>query len=1288
MSTSSKFGISSGSPDRPLYAPGQRGAHLAVQLERSGSFRESVENPILASLPNMSRNFFQCLRFDPKEVAAHHKSNRQVEFKQHVNIALGISTDDSPTGSSKGKLLQSPKPEEIKRMKNGLRDSVVKARERIKIFNEALSVFNKFFPSIPSKKRSRLEGFSNERSGALVSSDRSVSGPGLSKMGIQSHVMNSGFDVEQPKSEERTKNVVPNKRTRTSMMDVRNNSLVKPAGVLDRDISRLANSGAVQGEDRTLSVGVDGWEKAKMKKKRSGIKADGSPSMASSKHVDGYRESKQGMQQRPVNDNRSRLSSDSHGFRFAVANGTVGVGKSDGILQQTGLTVRSSNPRADMDNSSLLSDKRDCPGGSEKERGHLRAVNKANVRDEFNSASPTSNTKLNASVRGPRSGSGVAPKLSPILHRATAPGDWEISNCTNKPPAAGGVSNRKRTASNRSSSPPVAHWASQRPQKISRIARRTNFVPIVSSHDESHSVDTVSDAAGNDLGLGFPKRLAGNSPQQVKLKGDTFSSATLSESEESGAAEIKSKDKGKKSDDIDDKAVHNIQKMSTLVLPSRKNKLAAGEELGDGVRRQGRTGRGFTSTRSLMPMTVDKLGNVGTAKQLRSMRLGFDKTESKAGRPPTRKLSDRKAYTRVKHAAANATMDFLVGSADGHEELLAAVSAIISAAHAFSSPFWRRMEPYFGLISDVDITFLKQQGSPEYTAPVPKPIHSNIAGCGSVPNGYEHEADMGLVTEEGSGELLTEELLPSRGDPNAVSLYQRFLAALIPQEDCSCGSDDVKYDGYGTGFELDPVIESNGSNHIVDFESARHTTFNGYRMTGRMDDEESEIDELGIPNKGINSNGMFSNQALVPSVVSSELQYDTMQINEKIFLEAQSIGIFLEPMSDIMQTEDEAISEDICKLEEKYHEQVYKKNGLINTLLVRALELKDIQEKEFDQRAYDKLVSMAYEKYMACRGTHATGGKSSSNKLAKQAALAFVKHTLERCHQYEDEGNSCFNDPVFRDMFISGCAHPADTPTDNESTKPYAKNSSRNLNSRVSASMGSQPSPLTSRIGQNGDSYANSSDLLPSLNCLSERSIDKEDIWSNRVKKRELLLDDVGGIAGTSASTSAGIGNSLSSSTKGKRSERDREGKGHGREVLPRNGNKIGRPAISNAKGERKSKTKPKQKTTQLSVSVNGLLGKMSDQPKSSLSKSSEIINSNAKEKNEFSLDVLDDSEAIDLSGLQIPEMDCLGGTDDLGSQAQDLSTWLNIDEDGLQDHDFMGLEIPMDDLSDLNMMV
>lgn len=251
---------------------------------------------------------------------------------------------------------------------------------------------------------------------------------------------------------------------------------------------------------------------------------------------------------------------------------------------------------------------------------------RTNARDEFNSASPTSNTKMNASTRVPRSGSGVAPKLSPVVQRAAAPNDWELSHCSNKPPAVG-PNNRKRTTSARSSSPPVAHWAGQRPQKISRTARRTNFVPIVSNNDETAALDASSDVAGGEIGVGFSKRLSGNSPQQVKLKGDSLSSAALSESEESGAAGTRSKDKVRKSEDIDEKAGPNVQKVSTLVLPSRKNKLVSGEDLGDGVRRQGRTGRGFTSTRSLMPMTVEKLGNVGTAKQLRSARLGFDKTE-------------------------------------------------------------------------------------------------------------------------------------------------------------------------------------------------------------------------------------------------------------------------------------------------------------------------------------------------------------------------------------------------------------------------------------------------------------------------------------------------------------------------------------------------------------------------------------------------------------------------------------------------------------------------------------
>ncbi|OMO91719.1 hypothetical protein COLO4_18160 [Corchorus olitorius] len=492
-------------------------------------------------------------------------------------------------------------------------------------------------------------------------------------------------------------------------------------------------------------------------------------------------------------------------------------------------------------------------------------------------------------------------------------------------------------------------------------------------------------------------------------------------------------------------------------------------------------------------------------------------------------------------------------------------------------------------------------------------------------------------------ELLSQQSVLDTRDNNAIPLYQRFLAALIPEEDSDNGNEGHAFDLYGTGFEMDGELGSNGLSHIVNFQSTGHA-FNGYRITGKPEHDDPEIDMLG--NMGINSNfshsmnGTFPDE-LMPGMVCSEFQY---------------VNLF---QPDLAQMEDDEIREDISKLEEKHKEQVSKKKGLLDKLLKAASETRETQEKEFEQRALDKLVTMAYEKYMTCWGP--TGGKSSTNKMIKQAALAFVKRTIDRYNKFEDTGKSCFDEPMLRDMFLSGSSRPngarsVDTPTDGESGKPCANSSTRSLEARTS--------------GQNGDSYAvNSSDLLPPTNRLSDQTTPKDDSWSNRVKKRELLLEDVvGGTIGASSAQS-GIGSSLSSSTKGKRSERDREGKGHGREVLSRNGtNKIGRP-VSNVKGERKSKTKPKQKTTQLSVSVNGLLGKMSEQPKpsTSVSKSSEITaNNNPKEKDDFGLDVLDD--------LQLP--------------GQDLGSWLNIDDDGLQDHDFMGLEIPMDDLSDLNMMV
>ncbi|XP_016486867.2 uncharacterized protein LOC107807078 isoform X4 [Nicotiana tabacum] len=1284
MSASSKFDLSSSSPDRPLYASGQRGSYAPASLDRSGSFRENMENPILSSLPNMTRststvtrtdavNFFQCLRFDPKAMVTDHKLNRNIDFKRLTSLALGVPVEDSPLVSSKGKLFPSPSAEESRRLKAGLRESCTKARERVKIFTESLSVLNKCFPSIPSRKRSRSDSLANDRHVTLFPSDRSVSGTSIGKMGTQSHCTASSYELEQQKSEERVKTAVPSKRTRTSMADVRPdvraNTPTRSAGNMDRDreILRLPNGSTIQGEDRTSSIAVEGWEKSRMKKKRSGIKPDATGSIIT-KPIDGHREPKQGVQPRLPSDSRSRFT-DTHGFRHGLAPGAVG--KADGATQHVTLGVRSSLSKIDQDNHLHLLDRRDRPLGSEKERVNLKAVSntmKAAAREEFTSPSPASSTKLNPATRAPRSGSGVAPKLSPPVHRAAAANDWEISQCTNKLPSAVGAGNRKRNPSTRSSSPPVAQWASQRPQKISRPARRNNF-PIVPNNDEISTLDTTSDVLRNE------RRLSSSSPQQ-KLKSDVFSPA-VSETEELGAAEVKSKDKSKRSDEVDEKS-GNVQKMSTLLLPPRKNKVVSGQDFGDGIRRQGRSGRGFTSTRSLMPLMAEKLGNVGTAKQLRTSRHALDKPESKGGRPPTRKLSDRKAYKRQKHATMDAAADFLVGSDDGHEELLAAASAVTNTAQALSSSFWKQMEPIFRFISEMDTAFLRQQINHETNLAAAASV-TFATDASSLSSGFGLNEVRGQTNETQSSDLTSEHGVSGKSKPKGISLYQRLLAAIVPEELYCNGKEDLNSNVYRSGFEIEMDSESHTScgQMLYSSETSRYWASNGYSINAngcsvdnldyiKADNVTSAFERGNFSSYDQSQNGLLSEQVTMPGFVCSEYQYNEMSIDERLLMEIRCIGIYPDLESDFAETGNEEISAEISKLHEKHHEMVSKKKRMLGKLLDSATQMRELQEKEFEQRALDKLVAMAYEKYMSCWGPNAHGMKSASGKMAKQAALAFVKRTLDRCQEFEQTRKSCFSEPLYKDMFLSGISRlsdgQTDSNTDGEAGKSYISTSGCSGEARVSA-LGAQQSPSLNQ------------DISFEANLPSEAS---------RVKRRE--LEDV---LGTTIGASSGIGSSLLSSAKGKRSERDREGKGNGREALSRNGTtKIGRPASSNVKGERKPKTKPKQKTTQLSTSVNGFFGKISEQPKllgSSIARSSGI-SATGNDKTGCNLDELEDP--IDLSGLQLPEMDVLGVPDDLGGQGQDIGSWLNIDDDGLQDDDFMGLEIPMDDLSDLNMMV
>ncbi|XP_024979408.1 uncharacterized protein LOC112516548 isoform X2 [Cynara cardunculus var. scolymus] len=1230
MASSGKFDLSSDSPDRPLYTTGQRASYITGSMDRSASFSENMENPILSSLPSMSRststvtqgdvtNFLQCLRFDPKSMAAEYKFNRHGDFKRLASGALGIP-DDSPSGAFKGKPTSSSS-EDLKRLRAGLRESTIKARERVKIFSESLSVVNKCFPSIPSRKRSRPDSLSGDPANGLLA-DRAVMGGGVGKIGTQNHVPTSVFDFEPQKVEERGKNTVPNKRTRTSMMDqradARPNTPARSTASVDKDkeVLRPSSSNGLQGEGRALPIVSDGWEKAKMKKKRSVIKADAasSPSPVSTKLIDGYREPKQGIHSRHLTDGRSRLT-DSYGFRPGAANGVIGAGKADGISQQASMGGRSSIPKPEQESVSLH-DKRERINSSDKERTNNRAVNKAVVREEFISGSPTS-SRLHGTARGPRSGTGVGPKFSPVVQRATASNDWDLPHGTSKSPGAVGSTNRKRTLSARSSSPPVTQWADRRPQKISRTARRTNLVPIVSSNDEIPALDP-SDVTGSENGPGFARRFQ-NSPRLAKSKGDHLPSSALSESEESGVAEFRFRDKGKKFDEVEDKSGQNVQKMSTPFLPTRKNKQANGEDHVDGVRRQGRTGRGFGPARVVNQTTVEKRGNMGTAKQLRTARLSFDKSESKSGRPPTRKLADRKAYTRQKHTAVNAAADSLVGSVDGHEELLAAESAVINSSHALSSPFWRQMEPFFAFLSDMDISFLKQQGSIQSIVTTTNPVSLDVDSSNTFSNGPKVVEPAKNGTNRNL-EVNPELLLPETSNPGGTPLCQRLLAALITEEDddptCS-GNDDLKFNVYGSTFELGTDAESEvfSQPSLQNLELNGHDAFGVY---GKISSPRSYNHRMSMPvseiAKGLDHSysGLLSDPEMTSGTTCSEYHYGNMSMNEKLLLEIQSIGLYPELVPDLAHTGDEDIGEDISDLERKHHEQVLRKKSLLDKLLKSATEARELQEKEFQQHSLDKLIGMAYQKYMSCWGPNAPVGKSASSKLAKQTALAFVKRTLERCQEFETTGKSCFTEPLFREMFISGSSHLND-------------------------------------------------EQLVAVN-----DVGSGQIYGNSMER----------VSGTPTST----GTASLNGAKGKRSDRDREWKGNG-------SFKVGRPASSSAKGERKAKTKLKQKTTQLSASVNGPLGKISDQHKPTVSSVPKSVEIKTKENDKY--ESLEDSEEpLDFSHLQLPEMDALGVGDDFGEQGQDIGSWLNIDEEVLQDDDFMGLEIPMDDLSELNMMV
>ncbi|KAG8390776.1 hypothetical protein BUALT_Bualt01G0118600 [Buddleja alternifolia] len=1272
MAGNARFEYTSASPDSSFvgnYQSGQRG-YSTPTLDRSTSFRDGADNRTFTSGKANSRGsatssgdvtaLSQCLMLEPI-VMGDKKYVRSGDVKRVLGFSVGKGSDDNSFGAAHLKNSSPVAVEELKRLRASVADSCSKASGRAKKFDDHLNKLNKYCEAMSSKKQQqRNEMATNERS----------SGSAL-KIGSVMHRNPSEFGSQ--KFDDRPKDVSLNKRLRTSVAENRsecrsNGVLRQPLmGTKERDMLKdnNADSDMVDEKIRRLPAGGEGWDK-KMKRRRS-------VGAVFPRSVESDGELKRTMHHKLTSESSLQPSDSTHGFRSGASGGS---NKLDPASSPAGPSARTT--LRNEQEKSMPS--RDLSSGPIKER----TLGKVNVRmnnREDNDATCSSPIVKRTALRAPRSGSVVAANSASNAPRVSGNLEsWEQPQSVNKTPPIAGANNRKRSMPSGSSSPPITQWVGQRPQKISRT-RRTNLIPV-SNHEDvpMQSEESSPSEFGPRLSSGgtnasLPSKSSASGNQNCKVKTENVPSpARLSESEESGGGgENRIKEKGLGSGDIENKASNIGQLIGPSAIPIKKNKIMVKEEIGDGVRRQGRSGRVSPFSRASVSPIREKLENVVPTKPLRNARSGSDKNGSKSGRP-LKKLSDRKGFSRLGHMANGGSPDCSGESEDDREELLVAANlACNSISSACSSSFWKTVEPLFASIGPDEKSYLSEQlklaeetwassygncsNDSNIQANLDDYGHEEIAGPDSISSGRYRcmKNDTGLRNSSNGIEVV-EHLQNSSlfGCSRAEKrfdivppLSQRLLSALIVEEENeefeetgfgwprSSVNDSCLIGGESKHNKLDfcePIYgvqaQNNGNGHIIfscngnDFDKSpngQDCLCNGellQRDSGYMHSEVEVLVRLCdyVPQ---------SQQANNCGVSSFNFQYGQMCMEDKLVLELQSIGIFLEAVPALDDKEDELINQEIVRLERGLHEQTGKKKTCLDKIHKAVQEGKDIGRRDPEQVAMDKLVELAYKKFLATRGNFAS--KHGIPKILKPVALAFAKRTLARCHKFEDSGTSCFSEPALRDIVFA-------------------------------------PPPRFEET-----------ELLTGANL----AVANDGPISNRAKKKEVLLDGVGG-AVFRASSALGI----LAGAKGKRSERDRDRDPSTKSTIT----KAGRSSMGGSKGDRKAKSKPKQKTAQLSNTTNSVY------PSGSGGGSGESENKSGNRKKDVRFMSSSGNvplvESKELTNLPLNDID---GIEELGVDSeieppQDLNSWFNFEVDGVQDHDSVGLEIPMDDLAELNM--
>lgn len=1136
-------------------------------------------NAMLSSdLPLLS----QCLPLEPITLD-YLKYSRSGELRRVLGLTLG-STAEQAFGVAHFKPPTPVATEDIRHFRENVIDASRKARDRTKKLSEYIFKLDKYREALGSRKRQRTDHLSNERSGVA----------NMSKMGSQLH--GNPVDIATQRSEDRAKIIGLNKRVRTSMADPRADSrpvsISRQQIVMEKDKDTVSGAGDVSvpivEKIRRLPAGGEGWDK-KMKKKRS-------VGSVINRVINGDRDAKRSMNLKTGADCKMR-SSDVHGFRSKSSPEVSGNTRLDDSLELASSSA-SAVLRNDLESGLPLKDRMTTL----EQRVVAKGNNKKNIYVDTPAGNPSIMIKGKAS-RAPRSGSLMAVDCLPDVHLSSgALEGWDQLSNVNKVSALGLSNNHKRPLSTNSSSHPIAQWSGQRPQKISRT-RRANLVSPISNHAEAQSSSkgfvntdisakiTSTGASGSVLTNG----LDNNVPISKVEPESVPSSIGFTESEESGARENGMREKGTDSDGIARNAVHKV--------PTRKNKMLIKEEIGGGVQRQGRNGgRSLVLTRADILPLREKLENLPTMKPFHT-RPGSDKNKSKSGRPPPKKLTDRKTTTRAGQLQNNGSPDCTGESDDDHQELLAAANSARNASKlACSSSFWKKMEYIFASVSSEDASYLKQQ------------LHFTEERSESLSQMFGHEYNVLVDPMRKEIPLYSGERQGSQSNPvktdapratfdmrrksdKVTPLYQRVLSALIEEDeseelynhdeakntssqyasdDSHCGScnhiDVEPKDGDRMESEVESEVDfltpgncsmdryscdRSGASNPSRNPSMCNSVHNNERWQGDESLSHSDVRFVnGTYQNGLD--GLQSKQISSSGISSFDCQYQLMSLDDRLLLELHSVGLYPEALPDLAEG-GEVINQDIVELKEGLYQQVGKKKNKLVKIDKAIQDGKDAERRDIEQVAINQLIEVAYRKRMVIRGTAAS--KSVVRKVQIQAALAFIKRTLSRCQKFENTGRSCFRGPAFEDIIFS--TPPCSTGA--KSVDCVGSGTASNTYNEAKGSAGG----ADSRTLERHDSYSNNN-LEPAG------------------KKKEMILE---------------------------------------------------------TKAEVKVKFDKEE----------------------------------------------EEEEAIDFSSFPLPEFESieeLGAPNAAGEEHPDLTSWLNFDDDALQEHDSMGLEIPMDNLAELNIPI